>query len=176
MALTKDKKQQVIDDVEKLLASSKLTVAARYSGTSVEAMQGLRTQAGDNGTRVKVVKNRLFKKALENLEGYKGIDVSVFNGQLLYAFNEDDEVAPAQSLAAFAKTQPQIEFVAGLTADGQILNADDLKALAALPTKDQLRAQAIGVISAPATGFVNVLSANVRSVLNVLNARAEQQT
>ena len=174
MALSKEKKQAVVEEVQQLLASSKLTVAARYAGTSVEAMQGLRAQASDNGTKVKVVKNRLFKKALTSVDGLKDLDASAFSGQLLYAFNDSDEVAPAQSLAAFAKTQPQVEFVVGLTADGQILSAEDLKALAALPTKDQLRAQAIGIISAPASSLVGVLSANVRGVLNALNARAEQ--
>ena len=175
MALTRDKKQQVIEEVESLLASAKLTVAARYAGTSVEAIQSLRHQARDGGTKVKVVKNRLFKKALQNNDALKNIDASAFSGQLIYAFNADDELAPAQSLAAFARNQPQIEFVAGLTADGQILSAEDLKTLAALPTKDQLRAQAVSVIAAPVSGIVNVLAGNVRGVLNVLKARAEQQ-
>jgi large subunit ribosomal protein L10 len=175
MALSKDKKQQVIEEVEALLATSKLTAAARYAGTSVSAMQDLRRQAKDDGTKIKVIKNRLFKKALQNLEAFKELDSAAFGGQLIYAFNEVDEVASAQSLAAFAKTQPQIEFVAGLTADGQIIGGDDLKALAALPSKDQLRSQAVAVFAAPMSGVVSALAGNVRGILNVLNARAESQ-
>ncbi|OVE79140.1 hypothetical protein BVY00_01125, partial [bacterium G20] len=98
---------------------------------------------------------------------------SQLHGQLLYAFNSDDEVAPARALADFAKTNPQIEFVAAITAEGQLLEANAVKDLASLPTKDVLRAQLISTIAAPVSGFVNVLAGNVRGVLNVLNARAE---
>lgn len=172
MALSKDKKAEVVSEVAELVNNSKMTVIAKYSGTSVKSMQHLRSQSRDNGTEVHVVKNRLFKKALEQNEKFKGIDTDLLNGQLLYAFNSEDEVAPAQNLAAFAKEQPQIEFVGGINADGQFLGADDIKALASLPSKDQLRAQLVGTIGAPLSGFVNVLSGNVRGVLNVLNARA----
>jgi large subunit ribosomal protein L10 len=92
---------------------------------------------------------------------------------LLYAFNSEDEVAPAQNLQAFAKTNPTLEFVGAITADGQFMSAEDVKALANLPSKEQLRAMLVGTIAAPLSGFVNVLSGNIRGVLNVLNARAE---
>lgn len=173
MALSREQKDRVVDEVSNLLASSKLTVLAKYPGTSVQAMQQLRRDAKANGTTVKVVKNRLFKKALEANDALKAISESAIQGQLLYAFNAQDEVAPAQDLAAFAKTQPQIEFVSAITADGQLLEAADVKALADLPSKDQLRAMTVAVIGAPVSGFVNVLAGNVRSVMNVLNARAE---
>lgn len=174
MALTKDKKAAVLAEVKDRLESSKMTVFAAYSGTSVKAMQELRHEARQTGTTVSVVKNRLFKKALSDIERFSDIDVSGLNGQLMYAFNDQDEVAPAQALAAFAKNQPQIEFVGGLNAEGQLLSAEDIKALASLPTKDILRAQLVGTIGAPLSGFVNVMSGNIRGVLNALNARSEQ--
>jgi large subunit ribosomal protein L10 len=174
MALSKDKKAEVVAEVSELLDSSKLTVIAKYTGTSVKSMQRLRREARETGTTVSVVKNRLFQRALNGSERFKDTSAELFTGQLMYAFNADDEVAPAQVLANFAKQQPQIEFVAGLNADGQVLSADDIKALAALPSKDQLRAQLAGTIAAPLSGFVNVLSGNIRGVMNVLNARAEQ--
>ena len=176
MALSKDKKAEVLAEVKDRLESSKMTVFATYSGTSVKAMQELRREARQNGTTVSVVKNRLFKKAIADIERLKDIDTTGLTGQLMYAFNDQDEVAPAQTLAVFAKTQPQIEFIGGLNAEGQILSAEDIKALASLPTKDILRAQLVGTIGAPLSGFVNVLSGNVRGVLNVLNARSEQIT
>lgn len=174
MALTKEKKQQVVDEVTEVLKNSKLTVIARYSGTSVKSMQQLRREAKESGTQIRVIKNRLFKKILENRDGFSQIDTEFLTGQLLYAFNDSDEVAPAQNLAAFAKQEPQIEFVGALTSDGHLLTADEVKALAALPSKDQLRGQLVGTIAAPLSGFANVLVANIRSVLNVLNARAEK--
>jgi large subunit ribosomal protein L10 len=174
MALSKDKKAEVVTKISELLDSSKLTVIAKYSGTSVKSMQELRRQARGNGTTISVVKNRLVRKALSDNERFSSADLSVINGQLMYAFNSRDEVAPAQVLANFAKTEPQIEFVGALNAEGQMLSVDDVKALASLPGKDQLRAQLAGTIAAPLSGFLNVMSGNIRGVLNALSARAEQ--
>jgi large subunit ribosomal protein L10 len=174
MALSKEKKAEVVSEVGELLGKSKLTVVAKYPGTSVNAMQTLRHDAKQNGTVVRVVKNRLFKLALATNPELKSVDSSALTGQLLYAFNPDDEVASAQSLANFAKTETQLEFVGAISSDGQFLPAEDVKALANLPSKDQLRGQVVGTIAAPLSGFVNVLSGNVRGILNVLNARAEQ--
>src|SRR3989344_6867945 len=173
MALTKEKKEQVVSEIERLLSGSKLTVIAKYQGTPVKAMQQLRRTAASEGTRLQVVKNRLFKRAIATNANLKDIDTAKFVGQLLYAFNSEDEVAPARSLADFAKTNPQLEFVAAITADGQLLAAAAVKDLASLPTKNVLRAQLVGTIGAPLNGFVNVLAGNIRGVLNVLNGRAD---
>lgn len=173
MALTKERKEQVIAEVGNLLSDSKLTVIAKYQGTSVKAMQQLRREAAVDGTTLRVVKNRLFKKAIESNDLLKDIDSSDLVGQLLYAFNSEDEVASARSLAEFAKTNPQIDFVAAITSDGQLLPAAVVKDLARLPTKKVLQAQLIGAIGAPVSSFVNVLVGNVRSILNILNAQAE---
>ena len=174
MALSKDRKNQVISDVSELLADSKLTVFARYQGTSVKAMQQLRRGAKANGTNVRVVKNRLFKKALQSSKRYGKLDTGVFRGQLIYAFNAQDEAAPAQDLAAFAKSQPQIEFVGALTGDGQLLSTQDVQVLANLPSKLQLRGQLVGIIASPLSGLVGVMNTNLRGVMNVLEAHAKQ--
>lgn len=173
MALTKDKKSQVISDITSLLESSKLTVVATYQGTPVKAMQTLRKQAKENATLVRVFKNRLVMKAMNNSELTKNTATDALKGMLLYAFNTEDEVAPAKALADFAKTQPSIKFVGAITADGTFISAEDVSALASLPSKEQLRGVLVGTIAAPLSGFVNVLSGNLRGVLNVLNARAE---
>src|SRR5688572_29164047 len=136
MALNKVKKNEVVAEVSELLASSKLTVVAQYKGTTVKAIQALRKEAKDNGTKVSVIKNRLVIKALEASETLKSVDNSALKGQLLYAFNANDEVAPAQVLHTFAKTNPSIQFVGAITADGTFMNADDVKALAVLPSKN----------------------------------------
>ncbi|MEI6249055.1 MAG: 50S ribosomal protein L10 [bacterium] len=173
MALTKQKKNEVIDEVSKLIDTSKLTVAAKYAGTTVKAMQELRRSSKANGTTVKVIKNRLVIQALKNNPKFKDVDTSALNQMLVYAFNPEDEVAPAQALNAFAKNNPNLEFVGAYTMDGQFLGAEDVKALANLPSKDQLRSMLVGTFAAPLSGFVNVLAGNVRGFLNVLNAREE---
>lgn len=173
MALTKDKKNEVVAEVVGLLTNSKLTVVAQYTGTTVKAMQDLRKQANANNTVVRVVKNRLVKQALAQVETLKSADTSELKDQLLYAFNSVDEVAPAQVLSKFAKTEPSLQFVGAFTAEGLFIGADDVNALASLPSKDQLRGMLVGTIAAPLSGFANVLAGNVRGVLNVLNARGE---
>lgn len=173
MALTREQKEEVVEQVAKLLSSSKMTVVAKYPGTTVGAMQQLRRDARENGTNVRVVKNRLMVKALKGVDQFKNIDTSNLTGQLLYAFNENDEAAPAQALAKFAKQNPSIEFVGAISSDGVFLGAEDVKMLATLPTKEQLRGQLVGTISAPLTGFMSALNGNLRGVMYALNARAE---
>src|SRR5882672_8904081 len=103
MALTKDQKDEVVAEVSDLLQSSKMTVVAKYQGTTVKALQTLRREARSNGTKVKVVKNRLVIKAVQANATLKDADTAALQGMLLYAFNADDEVAPAQILSKFAK-------------------------------------------------------------------------
>src|SRR5438552_15002750 len=109
MALTKNKKNDVVKEVSEALSASKMTVVAKYQGTTVKAIQQLRRDARDGGTKLRVVKNRLVVKALQDVGALKDVDTSNLKGQLLYAFNSNDEVAPAQALATFAKLNPSIE-------------------------------------------------------------------
>lgn len=173
MALTKEKKQEVVDEVNQLLASSKLTVAAQYQGTSVKQMQQLRREARDNGTTIKVVKNRLVRKAVEANDELKQADTSEMNGQLLYAFNSEDEVAPAQVLAKFAKHTPSIQFVGAISADGQFMSADEVKALATLPSKTQLIAGVINTLNSPVDNVMGGLSGNLHALLDAVAAKAQ---
>lgn len=174
MALTKEKKHQVVDELEKLISGSKLTVVARYPGTHVKALQQLRIQSRDSGTVIRIAKNSLFKKALASNERFSNVDTTLLTGQLLYAFNNQDDVAPAQNLASFAKSETQIQFVGAITPEGQLLSALEVQVLSALPPKEQLKAQLVGTFAAPLGGFINVLAGNVRSVFNILNARVRQ--
>lgn len=172
MALTKDQKNQVVSDVAELLASSKMTVVAAYVGTTVKAIQQLRRQAKENGTELRVVKNRLVIKALQQNDNLKDVDVSELTGQLLYAFNSEDEVAPAQVLADFAKTNPTIQFVGAFSAEGKFLSADDVTALATLPSKEQLIAQVLATLQSPVHDVTNALSGNLHALLDGVEAKA----
>lgn len=172
MALTKQQKDDVVREVAGLLTSSKMTVVASYKGTTVKAMQQLRRDARNNGTKVRVVKNRLVIKAIEQVETLKGIDMSSLNGQLLYAFNSDDEVAPASALNTFAKQNPSIEFVGAITAEGKFISADEVKALASLPSKDELIAQVVATLLSPVHDVTNGLSGNLHALLDGVKEKA----
>ncbi len=168
MALTKDKKNTVVSDIANQLNDSKLTVVAAYQGTPVKAMQALRRQARENGTKVQVVKNRLVIKALQSNEITKTIDTSALTGMLLYAFNNEDEVAPAQVLAQFAKTQPTLEFVGAITSDGAFMSADEVKVFATLPNKNQLIAGIISTLNSPVMGVMSGLKGNLHGLLDAI--------
>jgi len=171
MALTKDKKQAVIDEVAELLSSSKMTVVAKYQGTTVKALQQLRRQSRDNGTKVKVVKNRLVIQALKSVDALKDVETGALEGMLLYAFNGEDEVAPAQVLADFAKVNPSIEFVGAISAEGKLLAADEVKALATLPSKENLIAQVVATLLSPVNDVTNALSGNLHALLDGVEAK-----
>ena len=172
MALTKDKKSQVIEEVAQLLGDSKMTVVAAYKGTPVKAMQSLRRQGRDNGTVLKVVKNRLVIQAIKGTASIKDVDTNALNGMLLYAFNSSDEVAPAKVLADFAKTQPTIEFVGAISAEGQFLTADEVKALATMPSKNELIAQVVATLMSPVNDVMSGLSGNLHALLDGIEAKA----
>ncbi len=172
MALTKVKKHEVVSEVSSLLDASRMTVIAKYAGTPVKAMQSLRKQSRENGTQVKIVKNRLVIKALESSDKFKDIDKSALNGMLLYAFNAEDEVAPAQALANFAKTQPTLEFVGAINSEGKFLDADEVKALATLPSKNELIAGLFATLSSPLNDTLSGLSGNLHALLDGIEAKA----
>lgn len=172
MALTKDKKHAVVSEVGGLLNKSKMTVVAKYEGTPVKAMQTLRRDAKANGTTVKVVKNRLVIQALKASDTFKDTDTGALNGMLLYAFNNEDEVAPAQALAAFAKAQPTLQFVGAFTSEGSFMGADDVKMFATLPSKNQLIAGIISTLNSPVRGVMGSLTGNLHGLLDAIGAKA----
>lgn len=173
MALSKSDKQAVVEEVSQLLAGSKMTVVAKYQGTTVKALQALRRSARDNGTKVKVVKNRLVIQAIKATDNVKDADTSALEGMLLYAFNGEDEVAPAQSLHGFAKTNPSLEFVGAITGGGKFIGADEVKALAVLPGKNQMIAGLINTLNSPVQGVMSGLSGDLHGLLKSLEAKAE---
>jgi large subunit ribosomal protein L10 len=172
MPLTKVQKDEVVSEVTELLSSSKMTVVAKYQGTTVKALQQLRRDSRENGTRVKVVKNRLVIQALKGIDALKSIETTELQGMLLYAFNNEDEVAPAQILASFAKANPTLEFVGAISAEGKFLSADDVKALATLPSKENLIAQVVATLLSPLHDVTNALSGNLHALLDGVEAKA----
>lgn len=170
MALTRIKKNDVVAEVASLLKDSKLTVVAKYEGTTVKAIQALRKSAKENGTSIKVVKNRLAIKAIQQNDTLKNAETGALKGMLLYAFNANDEVAPAQVLHAFAKTEPSIEFVGALSANGIFMSAADVKALATLPSKNQLIAGVINTLQSPIRNLMSGLNGNLHGLLDAVAA------
>jgi large subunit ribosomal protein L10 len=172
MAITRDKKNALVAEMTDSLQTAKMTVFAQYQGLSVADVQELRKAAREAGVTIKVVKNRLVRVALSTLDTYKNIDTSALTGQLLYAISDTDEVAPAQVLDTFAKTHPALQFAGAFSGEGALLSADEVKALAGLPSKDQLIGQVISQLLSPVHDITNALSGNLHALLDGVEAKA----
>ena len=172
MAISKDKKQSLVADLTTLLNDSKTTVFARYQGLTVADMQALRAAARAAGVKIKVVKNRLVKVAMNDIAVYNDTDTTGLTGQLLYAISSEDEVAPAKVLAEFAKTHKALEIAGGFSNLGANLGEDEVKALAALPSKNELIAQVVAQLLSPVTDSISGLN-GLPEIVSALETRAK---
>lgn len=166
MAISKDKKQQLVADLNEILSDAKMTVFAKYQGLSVSELQELRHLARENNVRIKVVKNRLVRVAMGEIAVYKDTDTSALEGQLLYAISNDDEVAPAQVLAKFAKEHQALELKGAFSAEGKSLNEQEVVELSKLPSKDQLIGQVVNMLTGTVNDVTNALSGNLHALLD----------
>lgn len=172
MAISRDKKQTLVADMSELLASSKMTVFAKYQGLGVAEVQELRANAREAGVTIKVVKNRLVRVAMSENDIYKNTDTSSLTGQLIYALSDTDEVAPAQVMNEFAKKNPALEFVGAFSGEGVALSKEEVTALAGLPSKNELIAQTIAQLLSPVHDVTNALSGNLHALLDGVEAKA----
>lgn len=172
MAITRDKKKALVAEMSEALSGAKMTVYAQYQGLSVADIQELRNAARVAGVTITVIKNRLVRVAVESIDTYKNVDTSALTGQLLYAISTEDEVAPAQVLNDFAKTHPALQFVGAFSGEGANLDANDVKALAGLPSKDQLIAEVVAQLLSPVHDITNALSGNLHALLDGVEAKA----
>jgi large subunit ribosomal protein L10 len=172
MAITRDKKNDLVAEMSQLLSDAKTTVFASYDGLSVADLQKLRASAREAGVVIKVVKNRLVRVALQGIDTFKDVDTTVLNGQLLYALSSEDEVAPAKVLSTFAKTNDALAIAGGLSGEGALLSAEEVKALAALPSKAQLIGEVIAQLLSPVHDVTNALQGNLHALLDGIEAKA----
>lgn len=172
MAISRDKKQALVSELTELLSNAKMTVFAHYDGLTVANLQKLRRSAREQNITIKVVKNRLVRVALSQNETLKNVDTNNLSGQLLYAISTEDEVAPAQALAAFSKTNPELKLAGAFSAEGKSLNVDEVKSLAILPSKNELIAQVLATLASPVNDVMNGLSGNLHGLLDGIEAKA----
>jgi large subunit ribosomal protein L10 len=155
-------KAEQIASLGEVFKTTKVVVVAHYSGLTVAQMQTLRRQMKQAGASVKVAKNRLAKIALE------GSDVasigSLLKGPTLIAFSGDPVAAP-KAAVDFAKTHERFVIIGGAMGK-TALDPNGVKALAALPSLDELRAKIVGLIQAPATKIAQVVNAPAAKVAN----------
>ena len=171
MAKTRQQKEELLKEVEGLVAG-KATVFTGFSKLSVKELTDLRGQLRAAGSNYKVAKNTLLKKALAD----KGVEIptEIFDVQLAIATSSTDEVEPNKIVVNFAKGHENLKIL-GAIVDNKFVDESGVKALATLPSRDELYAKVVGSIAAPLSGLVNVMSGNLRGLVNVLNQIKEQK-
>jgi large subunit ribosomal protein L10 len=166
-------RSQKADSVASLVATFNevgVVVVTRNLGMTVAQSTALRTKVRDAGASYKVAKNSLAKLAIQNTN-YVGID-EMFTGPTAIATSVDP-VAAAKAVVDFAKTTDKIEIVGGAMGV-HVLNAEGIKALASMPSLDEMRAKLIGLIQAPATKIAQLTTAPAAKLARVFAAYAEK--
>lgn len=168
MQHTKQQKELLIAEVTEKIKDSKALVFANFKGVSVKNITTIRKELRKSGSSWQVMKKTLLNIALKNA----GVEVNVreLEGQVGVAFSHD-EVAAAKTIADFQKANKEVTItIEGGALGSKALRADEVKALAKLPSQDELRAQLVGTLQAPISSFVRVLSGNLSGLVQVLKA------
>ncbi len=157
MAISKDKKNTLVAELTELLNDSKMVVYAKYEGLTVAELQELRKLAREAGVKIKVVKNRLVKVAMQEIAAYKNTETGDLTGQLLYAMGTDEDFDAAKVLTKFAKTHAKMELIGGFNGEGANLSQEEVNTLGNLPTKNELIAQVVDTLLSGVNGIVSGL-------------------
>jgi large subunit ribosomal protein L10 len=163
-------KSQLVDTLATVFQDTGVIVVAHYSGLTVAQMTALRVKMREAGGGVRVAKNRLVKLALKGTDAESISDL--FEGPTVVAFSKDP-VAAAKVAVDFAKVNDKL-VIRGGAMGPTALDADGVKALATLPSLDELRGKLVGLTASPATRVAQLLSAPAAQLARVLSAYAEK--
>ena len=163
-------KVESVEALKKRLGRARTAVLTEYRGLSVRQLSELRMQLKGAAAEYKVVMNRLARLAVKG--GALDALAPHLKGPTGLAFTGQDPVAVAKALQAFVKTNPQLRIKLGLV-EGKVVQPAELKALADLPSKEQLRSQIVGAVQGPMAQLVSLLRAPLRELVYVLEARGK---
>jgi large subunit ribosomal protein L10 len=172
LAITKKKKDELVEQYRELIQQSSAVFLTQYGGMSVKEMEQLRVKLSEANGRINVTKNTLLQIALEESEFATPADLLV--GPVATSFALGEAPALAKVLVDQAKANEKLTIIAGLLGT-QVLTKDEIESLANLPSLDELRAQILGLINAPAQGILSVVANSVRQVVNVVDAYAKKE-
>jgi large subunit ribosomal protein L10 len=167
-------KAEVIEEMTEKLRRALAAVLLQTEGLTVAEITEMRRRMSAANIEMHVVKNTLLRIASERAD-YKDLS-QILNGQTTIAISYDDEIAPAKAISEYlrqVRTGKPVTIKAGILDRGPI-PADQVEALAKVPPREQLRAQVVGAIQGPLSQTYGVLSAPLRDLINVLEARIQQ--
>ena len=165
-------KQIITEDLHDRFAKSAIIVVTDYKGLDVTSLNDLRRKLREANIEYQVVKNTLLVRAAEDTE--VALIKDYFKGPSAVAISYDDPVAPAKVLTQFAKDNDKLEIKVGVL-NGKVLDAQAIKALAILPSREVMLAHFLSALNAVPTSFVRALAEIPRSLVNVLTAIKDQK-
>ncbi len=169
MPKNKEQKKEILRDLDEKIKNAKSIVFASFDALGVKDNQELRKNLKKEKGEYYVSKKTLLGLAFKNNK-LLDIDVKSLPGKVATIFAYEDEISPAKVVFNFKKDkQGKIQFEGGIL-DGKFISKEEVENLATLPSKQELYAKVVGSLNAPISGFVNVLSGNLRSLVNVLKA------
>ncbi len=171
--LTRQQKEHIVEEVATAIKEGKSVTFVDYKGLSANDMVSLKKSLYKVDAPLRVIKKSLLALAMKKA-GVDNYERNMFDGQIAIAISFADEIAGPKAIATFAKDNKNVQIVGGLL-DATLLSADEVVALAKLPSQEQLRAQVVGALNAPISGLVNVLAGNMRGLVTVLKAVADQK-
>jgi len=167
MALTREQKKEIIKDLRDKISRQEVMIFTDFKGMKTKDLSELRAQLKDIGCTIQILKKTLLKVALKE-EGVE-LDTDRLEGQVALVFGFDDKILPAKTVYNFFEKIGSPEILGGFF-DNEFREQETVVALAKLPTRKELLARLVGSISAPLSGFVNVLQQNTRNLVFVLKA------
>ena len=170
--MNRSEKTIEVDALKKRFSTAQIAILASYKGLSVASVTDLRRQLRAKSTGFKVLKNRLAKIAVKGTP-FESL-AEHFSSTTAIATSDMDLTGPAKVLTDFAKDNDKLEIKLGLL-NGKIINLQEIKALANMPSKEELIAKMLGSLNAPATNLVSVLSQIPRQLVQVLAAIKDQK-
>lgn len=168
--MLRGQKQEIVEDLHGVFASAGVVIVTHYMGLTVAEITTLRTQMRDAGASFRVTKNKLAQLSLAGTS-YEGLS-ELFSGPTAIGISNDPTAAP-KVLSAFAKKNDKLKIIGG-GLSGSVLDESAVKALAELPSLDELRAKIVGMINTPATRIAGILQAPGGQIARVLSAHASQ--
>jgi len=170
---TKAQKAAMLSEIKDKMANSQVTILADFRGIPVSKITDLRARLRKAGSEMKVAKNTIVGIAAKEV-GVEGLE-EYLKGPTVFTFGIEDPVAPAKILSDFAKEIKQgLDIKAGIL-EGKVIDANGVKALADLPSREVLLAKVLGGMQAPLYGFAGVLAANLRNLVYVLDQVRQQK-
>lgn len=172
-SLLRQKKEEEVKKLKEKLAGMKAAVFVSYKGLTVANAEKLRRALRAEKAEYKVAKKTLLDVAVKEA-GLPETKISEMEGQIGVAFDYDGETGALKAVDKMIKSGVTALKIMGGIIEGKVFGAAEIKQLAGLPGKKELRGQAVNVIASPLTGFVRVLNGNLVGLINVLKAQSEK--